>query len=232
MRFLLVMVFALTAISAFAGDYFDDFESYTVGDDLADYINWSKNVGGDFLIADDASDNIIDADFNGSDMITYVCIAPGVLSDVAVECAFEYSTYESYIVLTGRIDPDNETAYAAGLYFYNQYLTFYGIYYVDGDNLTSLAENYITSPVGPNTWTGFGIEITGDGPVNIEVFVNGSSVGSHNDSTYNLTAGLVGVTTFYDVSEPMIHVDDFNVVDMTITGVESASLGAIKAAFK
>lgn len=231
MRIFLFALFALLAVSAFAIDFTDDFEGYNIGDDPADSPQWFRDdTGGYFEVIDDGGDQIIESIYDGHDSIGYGCLGAGLCGDASVSIDFKYSGYSSSIGITTRADIDDGTAYAVGLYFFNSFTTFVGIYYTENEQETELYTGFapITSE---DTWNELEVVITGDDPVNIVVNLNGALIAEVDDGVYLLPTGLTGFGTFYTESEPVIHIDDFTVDDLN-TGIKSASLGEIKTTFK
>ncbi len=231
MKIVLLAVFAILAVPVFAIDFVDDFEGYNIGDDPADSPQWSRDdTGGYFEVIDDGGDQVIESIYDGHASIGYGCLGAGLCDDASVSIGFKYSGYSSSVGITTRADIDDETAYVVGLYFFNSFTTFVGIYYAENGQETELYTGF--APIATeDTWYEFEVVVTGEDPVNIVVNLNGNMIAEVDDDAYLLTTGLTGFGTFFTESEPVIHIDDYTVDDLN-TGIKSVSLGEIKAIYR
>lgn len=229
---LLYITVLLISVPALALNFLDDFESYNVGDDPADGPNWDRKIaGGELLVINDGGDKVVNSVFGSYDKITYTCLGAAICTDSDITMDFEYfGNGEGSAGIWCRIDPVDDDGYSAGLFFNDSDETHVWINYVLGENYTTMYVEEITH-INPDTWTNLGVTVTGTNPVNIKVYVNGGMVADYNDTTYLCVSGELGIYCDYDTVGINYHLDDYNVDDLN-TGIKSASLGLIKAAFK
>lgn len=104
------------------------------------------------------------------------------------------------------------------------------IAYVDASGeYTILSQDYYY-PMNANTWYDISFEVTGTGPVELKLSVNGMVNSSAQDNTHNLGMGMTGVVCGYDSGEPMFYMDNF-VVDDYSYALEQVTFGGIKSIF-
>ncbi len=229
---LLIAMFIALSSHVIAVDFFDDFESYSVGDDPADSPNWERKIaGGKLSVINDGGDKVANSVFGAYNEITYSCLGGGICTDAAIEMDFEYfGNGEGSAASWCRIDLANDDGYSAGLFFNDSDETYVWINYVLGENYTTLYVAEIAH-INPDTWTKLGVTVTGTNPVNIKVYVNDGMVADYNDTTYLCGSGYQGIYCDYDTIGINYHIDDYNVDDLA-TGIKSVSLGEIKAIYK
>lgn len=223
--FFIVLSFA---VSVFAADFTDDFESYSIGDDLSSSPSWLNAVNeGSFVVEADGSNNVVESIWNGFDAVLYA--STGGYSDGAISADVKFSGSEAMFGLFARAHVLNG-GYAGG---FVPVAPSIGITYIAYTPLTGdpiiLQQNYVS--LVANTWYPVSFECTGLNPVNLSVSFNGTVTSEFQDNVYNLDTGFNGVVCAYESAEPLFTFDNY-VVDDYSTSLERVSFGSIKAFFR
>lgn len=234
MRIAMIALLLCLPLSAFAVDFFEDFESYYISDDPDISPDWDRDDdGGQVLVADDAGNKVAQSNFDGNTYIGYTCDAAELMVDTKVDFDFKYDGQECGCGLSARIQGGTEEAYIGYIYILN----------VNGDSIVSIqyVENNFTltelyAGPGPQldlfTWYNLKFVATGNDPVNLKLYIDGSLYADYDDDTYLLGDGWAGFGCAYDGSaEPVYSFDNF-FADDTPFPVESTSLGGIKAIYR
>lgn len=215
----------------------DDFESYTVGDDLSDYPDWTNSsIGGffDFVVAEYDDTKCIYGDWP-----RYYYEPPGELSDSRVSFDFLFDGGEARACAMFRYNPDNHEGYIAGCYndferFGGDDYLIFGCVFESGDayywpffNLGDYIEEGVWYRLDARVWG------SGDGAY-YEIFVD-DDVGVTNPVPGGIPeheSGYCGVTVYGGQYDNITYIDNFEVDDAPTAGIQPTSLGALKAAFR
>lgn len=232
MRKLLPLLLIPSILLAY--DFSDDFDSYTAGVDLDTTPYWYRyDPCGNFMLADDGGDNIVQTDWNGYDIIAYACFGSAVWSNGSVGGEVSFTGSEAAFGFIARVDGSTGEGYAGGIYpaFPPIGATFIA-YIDDTGDYTILTQDYYY-PMNEGSTYNVEFIVSDESPVSLEVKINGSTNSSVDDGTYDLATGLSGMFAFYESSEPTFTIDDFFVddTDDEQSAVVNSSFGEIKAAF-
>jgi hypothetical protein len=221
---------------AWATVWSDDFESYTVGDDLSDYPDWTNGRGRFF--------NFEVVEYGGSKCICgewprYYYEPPGELTDSRVSFDFCFDGVDTRAYALFRYNPDIYEGYIAGcvndfeLYGGDDYLVF-GCVFEDADaiywpffNLGDYFEEGIWYHLEAKVWgsdEGACYEISVDDDVGV--------LSQIPDGIPVHYTGYCGVTVYCGQYDNITYVDSFEVDDEVTIGIQPTSLGALKAAFR
>ncbi len=227
------LVFISMSFTARATTWSDDFESYTVGDDLSDYPDWTNDgLVDDFIIAENGGTKYIYGDWPR-------CYyePPGELTDsrVSFDFLFDGSNVRACAIL--RYNPDSDEGYIAVCW--NDYRQFggddyliFGYIFESGDgfflpffSLGDYFEEGVWYHLDASVWgsgEGAYYEMTVDDDVGV--------LSSIPDSMPDFGSGFCGVTV--GSGPDFVYIDNFEVDDSPTTGIQPTSLGALKAAFR
>ena len=113
MRFLHLPLVLLAASAS--ADFTDDFEAYTPGQDPEASGNWLRaEYGGHALVALQGGDQVLEAAFEDSLVVGYVCTAAGTWDDGSVGMSFSPDGDGAYCCVLARMVETGE-AYAGGV---------------------------------------------------------------------------------------------------------------------
>jgi len=231
-------VVSVVSAPSHATTWSDDFESYTVGDHLSDYPDWTYGGGiaGDFIIADYGGSKCICTDV----WPRYYYEPPGELahSRVSFDFCFDGGGEETRAYALFRYNPDIHEGYIAGCvndfayYGGDDYLVF-GCAFASADaiywpffNLGDYFEEGIWYHLDAKVWgsdEGACYEISVDDDVGVLNHIP--------DGIPVHYVGYCGVAA-YSGPEVPVCVDNYEVDDGVTIGVQPTSLGALKSAFR
>jgi hypothetical protein len=238
---LLTVVVVLSAsFPSYATTWFDDFESYTVGDFLSDYADWTYGGGaGGFIIADYGGSICI-----GTDLWPRCYYEPpGELADSRVSFDVLFTGGEARAYAMFRYDPGIHEGYIAGcinnyslsndddvLVFGCAFEHSMAIYW-PVVNIFDYFEEGIWYHIDAMIW-GSGedayYEIVVDGDVGITYpypVPRGEGIPEYD-------SGYCGITVYSPYEPFNSYIDNYEVEDEATIGVQPSSLGALKAAFR
>ena len=235
---LLAAAVLVVSFPPYATTWSDDFESYTVGDYLSDYPDWT-----DKFYFDDYPGHFVVADYDGNKAVNpdwydrCVYEPPGVLTDSKVSfdvlftggCSnagaiFRYNDIGDYLGYEVSVTKDHwslETdVVMVGIYDADSTL-YWDIFY--------LGDDYFDEDV----WYHLGITLWGVDPLHYQVTVNGAILIFEEQDLpppQVIESGLCGLVGYYH--DGIVYVDNYEVDDEVTIGVQPTSLGALKAAFR
>ncbi|MCD4707481.1 MAG: hypothetical protein K8S62_07060 [Candidatus Sabulitectum sp.] len=224
-------IFILPAV-LLAINFFDDFNSYTPGDDLANSAFWFKaDSCGNLTVTSDGGNMIVETVWNSYHFLAYACLGSAVISDGEIEADMKFTGMETSCGLLSRINDSTGESYIGGIYSAYPSIGITVIAYVDANgSYTTLVNDYYY-PLNENTWYTVSFEVSGNNPVELSVSVNGTENSTFQDSTYNLSAGLVGLGSAYNGAMPVFYIDNFTVTDYA-TALSALTFAGIKALFR
>ncbi|MCP4231865.1 MAG: hypothetical protein GY771_17185 [bacterium] len=240
MKTISYFTFAIVALTgvAFATVYGDDFEGYPVGYDIADSPDWTCEDYGQFVIRQQIGNKYIENDNLSSPMYLYE--PSGVLVDALLSFDFMFTDEETQVQADIRYNPTGQYR-GYSVIFGNEITTAYGTedylifaYRIGNDVIIADAEGIfpIGSYFGETTWYYCEITIRDTYPINFEIRVNDDLYRSGSIEYPVTDSGYYGLSTSSYGHGP-IGIDNFEVDDDPVfTGIESASLGEIKASFR
>lgn len=229
MRFAAVLAALIAALAA--GDFFDDFESYSVGDDPGDSPDWSREpAGGYVLVADDGGDQVIEAHFPDSAFVGYLCDGAGFWDDGSVSIEFSVTGSGVMVNVFSRMQLMTGETYVGGLIVWLQPFTFVYIAHVSVTGEYEILFQDGGPSMPPGTWADIRLEAAGSDPVTLTLYCKDQMAGQVEDSVHVLGSGLSGFACIYDDQVPTILADDFRVTE-TPQALLQGTFGAVKASF-
>ncbi len=227
-----LLLLCLIPAMLFAADFpLEDFSSYSIGDDIDDSADWDRDDEGEyFLVAEYGGDNVLVLDNYATNGLYagYSCDGAGVWLDGIVNMDYRFSGDDSYFALSARAF--NDVAYIGGIQSIAAPIAMAFIAIIDGTgSYTTLSTAALTN-VYTNTWHSLSFGISGTDPVNMALYLNGTEVTSHSDSTYLYPEGWGGFGAAYEYDITYIYADNFSINDYSVA-VEETTFGQIKALF-
>jgi hypothetical protein len=217
--------------SVAAADFLDDFESYTPGQDPEASGDWTRDpFGGHAWVVDQEGDQVLEAAFEDSLMIGYICTAAGFWDDGSVSMSFSPDGDGSFCSVVSRLQITTGETYAGGIMVTMQPFTYGFITYINAQGEYELLWSGFGPIVMPGDWVDVELAVSGNGPAELVLMCNGEQAGSASDSVYDLAAGLSGFAFMYQETEPAILADDFEVV-LDPVGLSPCTFGRIKTLF-
>jgi hypothetical protein len=227
MRFMLLPLVLLAA--QVAADFTDDFESYTPGQDPEASGNWLRTeLGGHAWVASQGGDRILEAAFEDSLVVGYVCTAAGDWDDGSVGMSFSPEGDGAYCCVLARMVGSGET-YAGGLFTVMQPVTTAFLAYVNASGDFEVLWSGFGPFVSHGEWIDVEMTLEGSTDVVLTLYCDGSLAGTATDGTYGLGSGLSGFAMLRDPEEsvPGVSADDFEVV-LDPSYLESRTFAQIK----
>lgn len=214
-----------------AADFFDDFESYPLGD-LADTAYWLRiDPSGNLVVTEDGGNKVVETVWNGYDHIAYVSLGSAVWTDGKISADIKFSGSELIFGFMARANTSTGECYIGGIYPIYPPIGVTIIGYIDENGeYTILSSDYI-NPLNTDTWYNVSFEVTGNNPVSLKLSVNGTVNTECQDDTYDLGAGMSGIGGTYEDMMPVIYIDNFDVNDYSMA-IATTTFGAIKALFR
>jgi len=228
----IIFLFCLLPGILTAADFFDDFESYTPGDDLADSADWySIDPSGDLIVTEEGSNTIVESLWNGYDDVTYACLGAADWSDGMVSADLMFRGEDVMYGLPVRMNSSTGECYMGCLYaIYPPYGSTL-IMHIDENGVQTILDSDPFHSQSPDTWYHVSFEVTGNDPVSLKFSVNGTMYSEFQDDTYKLGPGLSGLWGFSGGILEGFYADDFDVDDYS-AAMASTTFGAIKALFR
>jgi hypothetical protein len=231
---LTVAVILSVSFPSYATTWFDNFESYTVGDDLGDYPDWT-NDGMGFL------EFVVD-EYGGSRCICgewprYYYEPPGELTDSRVSFDFLFGGSNVRACAIFRYDPNDDEGYIAVCW--NDYWQFGGDDYLIFGYVMQYGDAFLLPffSLGDyfeeGVWYHLDASVWGSGEgAYYEMIVDDDAgvLSSIPDSMPEFGSGYCGVTV--GSGPNIVYIDNYEVDDSPTTGIQPSSLGALKAAFR
>jgi hypothetical protein len=227
-RALLILVIMGTVAAA---DFLDDFESYTPGQDPEASGNWMRDpFGGHAWVVDQEGDQVLEAAFEDSLIIGYLCTAAGFWDDGSVSMSFGPDGDGCFCSVLSRLQITTGETYAGGIMVTMQPFTYGFIAYINAQGDYELLWSGFGPIMMPGDWVDVELEVSGNGPVELTLLCNGEQAGTAADSVYDLASGLSGFALLYQEAEPVIFSDDFEVV-LDPVDLAPRTFGEIKTLF-
>ncbi len=215
------------------GDFLDDFESYTPGDDPESSGNWTREeTGGYTLVTEQGGDQVIEAFFPDSAYIGYLCTAAGFWDNGSVSMDFNPNGTGSLANVVARLQITTGEAYVGGVIVFLQPFSYAYIGYVSVTGDYELLYSGYGPTVTPDDWVNVRLTLQNVGSdVELTLNIDGEQTAQIVDSQYRLGGGLSGFALFYQEEIPSILADNFQVILAPQT-LRAATFGAIKAVFR
>lgn len=229
------LVFVSMLFTARAAVWSDDFGAYSVGADIADYADWADTgySSGPFTVGEYDGNKYIYGDWP-----RYIYVPPGELADAEVSFDFLFTDGEAYVCALFRYVPADRVGYIAICWNdfnggVTDYVMFGGVSEY-GDvfwyPLVSLGDYF-----EEGVWYHVDASVWEDGDRDYyQVVVNGE-IRVYNmipAGMPDLGSGYCGVVVNGHSIPDGVYVDNYAVDDSSPIGIEPASLGALKAAFR
>lgn len=228
---IIYLLFLLPAI-LIAASFSDNFEGYTIGDDLGDSVYWLPlDPGGSLTVAEYEGSNVVESEWNGNDFLGYACAGALACSDAEVSAKVMLNGSEALAGFVARLDPISGAGYLGGIYRLYGTVGATMILYINSSGDFSILSNDVFYPLNEDTWYEVAFEVTGAGPVSLKLSVDGTMNSGVMDSQYNIATGMIGIGANYQSSPSFFRVDDFAVLDYT-AALQGTSFGAIKATYR
>ena len=229
-----IAVILITASTAFATTWSDDFESYIVGDDLSDYLDWTYGGGiaGGFVIAEYGGSKCIRGEWP-----RYYYEPPGELADSRVSFDFCFDGGDARAYAMFRYNPDIHEGYIAGCvndfeqYGGDDYLVV-GCAFEFGDAIYEPFFN-LGDYFEEGVWYHLDAKVWGSGDSTYYEITVDDDVGVSDSIPYGVPeheSGFCGVTV--GSGPDIVYIDNYEVDDEVTVGIQPTSLGALKAAFR
>lgn len=224
----IVFLFIVIPAVLFGGNFSDDFESHTEGNDISAPGSWINTAGGSFVVAVDGSNKVAETDWDGNKNIVY--LSPGPFTDGTVTADVKFSGFAAGLGLVTRGDYVDGTYFGAIICFAPR---MYSTVIAHRDGRTGkqfvLAQNPLI--LNEDTWYTLSFKVTGTNPVQLSVAVNGKVNSLFNDTVYLLDYGFTGVAAGFESAEPVLCFDNYMVNDYS-TSLARTTFGGIKASFR
>ncbi|MDM7991705.1 MAG: hypothetical protein QUS11_00150 [Candidatus Fermentibacter sp.] len=218
----------LLAASA-AADFSDDFESYTPGQDPEASGDWLRSeYGGHAWVASLGGGQVLEAAFEDSLAVGYVCTAAGDWDDGSVGMSFSPDGDGAYCCVLARMVTSGET-YAGGLVTVMQPVTTAFLAYVNASGDFEVLWSGFGPFVSQGEWVDLEMTLEGSTDVVLTLYCDGSLAGTATDAVHALGPGLSGFAMLRDPEEvvPGVSADDFEVV-LDPSSLESRTFAQIK----
>ncbi|MBN2587207.1 MAG: hypothetical protein JXR55_07930 [Candidatus Fermentibacteraceae bacterium] len=213
------------------GDFLDDFESYSPGEDPDISPDWSREPGGGYvLVAENGGNQVIEAFFPDSAYIGYLCDGADIWGDGSVSMDVSVTGSGTLMTVIARLQLFSGEAYVGGLIVWFQPFTYAYIGHVSMTGEYELLYSGTGPTMTPGTWSNVRLELEGENPVTLALYLDDQPAAQVQDSTYNLGPGLSGFALIYDSAVPSVLADNFEVV-LAPQAMEAMTFGALKAAF-
>jgi len=225
-------LFAVSVLVCFAsGDFLDDFESYQPGERLESSGWWLRVPTGGYARAAVLEGNqAAEAVFGDSSYIGYLCTAAGFWDDGSVAMDFSPEGSGSLAAVLARMHIPTGGAYMAGMTVLVQPFTYTYIGYI---NISGDYELLYSGPgplLPPGGWMNLRLELEGNGPVTLTLYINGQETAQVVDSQYSLGLGLSGFALLYEGSVPTVFCDNYQVLQ-GFQSLARSTFGAVKTLF-
>lgn len=223
-----VLPLILLAASA-AADFTDDFESYTPGQDPGSSGDWLRSgYGGHAWVVSQGGDQVLEAAFEDSLLVGYVCTAADTWDDGTVGMSFSPEGDGAYCCVIARMVESGE-AYAGGLVTVMQPFTTAFLAYVNASGDFELLWSGFGPFVQQGEWVDVEMVLEGSEDVSLALYCDGDLAGTAADAVYGLGPGLSGFAMLRDTEEavPGVSADDFEVVTAP-SSLESCTFARIK----
>jgi hypothetical protein len=226
----------IVSFSTYATTWFDDFESYTVGDDLSDYPDWSPGIGhAGCGVAEYESGKRAEPGWGWD-----VYEPPGGLTDSKV--SFDI-LFTGVYMGAGALYRYNEEGdyYGYGIVFVNDYAPYDDAVFLEiynpVDYVWGVLETYSLGPdyFENDVWYHVEASIWGCDPLYHYINIDDDLVISEETDMYPgciIESGKSGLVSRNGNAEAEVYVDNYEVDDGVTIGIQPSSLGALKAAFK
>ncbi len=206
------ILFLLLIAGMSLGDFSDDFESYSAGQDPDISPNWTREPsGGSVLVVQEAGNKLVQSDFQDSTYIGYLCTGAGLWQDGSVSMRFRASGNGSLMNVLARMQISGGESYVGGIVTIFQPVTTAYIAHVSVTGDYEILGSYSGPSMPPGTWVEIRLELAGTGPSVLSLYCNDQLMGQVSDSTYDLAQGFCGFALLYQNSLPTIGADDFSV---------------------
>ena len=223
-------ILALLAVLV-RGDFLDDFESYSPGQDPDTSFDWVREpFGGHVLVTPQGDNQVVQAFFPDSAHIAYLCAGAGFWENGSVSMDFSPAGNGSFVNVFSRMQIITGEAYVGGVVMTLQPFTFSYIGYISVTGDYELLHYGYGPSVPPGAWVNVELQTEGTGPVTLTLLTNGQQAAQVTDSQYNLGMGLSGFALLYEIEAPTIFADNFQVI-LSPQSLTPATFGAIKALF-
>lgn len=229
MKFVFVCLILVPALVT--GDFLDDFESYSPGQDPDSSPDWSREPSGGYvLVTDQGGNQVVEAHFPDSSFIGYLCDGAGIWDDGSVAMDFNVTGGSTLVSVMGRMQLFSGEAYAGGLVAWLQPFTFAYIAHVSATGDYDLLYQEGGPSMPPDTWMNIRLEMEGENPVTLSLYCDDELAGQVLDSVHALESGLSGFAMLYEEGVPEILADDFQVL-VAPQAMKAMTFGALKAVF-
>lgn len=223
----------LCVFACFAqADFFDDFESYTIGEDPAVSSDWEREpTGGYALVTGQGENQVLQAFFPDSAFIGYLCQGAGFWEDGSVSMDFSPIGNGSYSSVFARMQLITGEAYAGGVTMYIQPISFAYIAYVNALGDYEILYSDMGPGIVPGNWANIRLQVEGTDPVTLTLYTNGEQAAQVTDYVHCLDSGLSGFALFYQNSLPQMYADNFQVT-LSPQSLQTVTFAAVKALFR
>jgi hypothetical protein len=214
------------------GDFFDDFESYALGEDPDVSYSWEREPsGGQVLVTEQGDNQVAEAFFPDSTHIAYLCSGAGFWDNGSVEIDFSPNGSGSFTNVFARMQLLSGEAYVGGVTVFLQPFTYAYIAYINVSGEYELLYSDFGPSIFPGSWVNVDLHVEGYDPVILTLYTNGQEVASVIDSQYILGSGLSGFALFYEEEKPVVYLDNFRVT-LTAQALQATTFAAVKALFR
>jgi hypothetical protein len=163
-------------------------------------------------VVQEASNKLVQSDFQDSTYIGYLCVGAGLWRDGSVSMSFRVSGNGSLMNVLARMQLTGGEAYVGGIVTIFQPITTAYIAYVDATGSYEILGSYSGPSMTSDTWVNIRLELEGSDPAVLSLYCDDQLMGQVSDSTYDLGQGFSGFALIYQNALPSIGADDFSVV--------------------
>ena len=230
MNFVLALCFIPATLLAI--NFFDDFESFSPGEDIDSSPYWLRpGFGANLFVQDEGGNNIVETSWGADSFATYICLGSAVWRDGSVSSDVKFNGSEAVFGLLTRLTGSNSECYMAGIAPAIPPLGATVIAYVDPTGQYTILSQDFFYPMSEDTWYDLSFEVTGINPVELSLSIDGTVNSTVTDDIFNLDMGMAGVVCGFDGTEPMFYMDNFEVIDNNMS-LTSTTFAGIKAFFQ
>jgi len=228
-----VVFLILPVLAGFlSADFTDDFESYAPGEDPDVSFSWEREPsGGQVIVSVQDENQVVEAFFPDSAHIAYLCSGAGFWENGSVGMDFSPTGSGSFVNVFARMQILSGEAYVGGVTVFLQPFTYAYIAHIDISGDYEILKSEFGPSIVPGSWTSIQLQLEGDGPVSLTLYVDGQPTVQTVDSQYALGTGLSGFALMYEGEVPVVLADNFQVL-LAPQVLQAETFGAIKAIFR
>jgi len=211
MKTIIYFLAAVLAVST-AGAYTitEDFESFYDGQDIDDSPDWTNEINNPILCYDLGSEKAAVFYPYGDDLWGYAWEGSDYAQNYSVSMDFTFAEMIDNpmfgFAVRGGGNPTDFDFY--GLAVNPAHPAHITLGYFNEDDIYPLWVKYLDADPEPDEWHTVKCYVSGDDPVQFDMYFNGANIGSYADEHFLLTAGVAGLAAYDVYSYEDVYVDN------------------------